>query len=297
VGPPSGGTYHYDSLDRLTSWVPQNGGPEHRYTWDAAGNRTDEQTVAAGGSPVTVGSWTYDERNRLTSAHTVAGGQTRDSTYQYTPRGTLASVSTAGAGTTTLAFDAFDRLVSDGGVSYTYDALSRPVTRNGTGMSYAVYHDARSRDYYRMLSSGRIFWCGCPDPLPGNGSTGRTTEPVPHGRPQPGVRQIRRRPATVDRAEHPGVGRRRRHRPVRADRHADLVHGRGERATGGRRLRRGTRDRAGVRADPPVPGNPNALREAGGASVPCAGALPFQPWRRETLTAWTRPGDRGCGSR
>ncbi|MFE0458564.1 RHS repeat-associated core domain-containing protein [Kitasatospora sp. NPDC058965] len=132
VGAP-GGSYAYDGLDRLTRWVPQGGGPEHDYTWDADGNRLTEQTVTGTNPAVQIGSWTYDQRDRLTTAQTAAGAQT----LQYTPRGTLASTATSGGATTQSTFDAFDRLTGDGGTSYSYDPLNRPVSRSGTGLSYA----------------------------------------------------------------------------------------------------------------------------------------------------------------
>ncbi|MEU1879880.1 RHS repeat-associated core domain-containing protein [Streptosporangium sp. NPDC020072] len=103
-------TYGYDQLGRLTSWKAPNGNTTS-YTWDASGNRT-----SAGDK-----TFTYDERNRL-----VSGGGTD---YTYTPRGTLASETTAGA-TKNLTFDAYDQLISDGDVTYGYDALGRVVSRN-----------------------------------------------------------------------------------------------------------------------------------------------------------------------
>ncbi|MER7130103.1 LamG-like jellyroll fold domain-containing protein [Streptosporangium saharense] len=102
-------TYGYDQLGRLTSWKAPNGNTTS-YTWDAAGNRT-----SAGDK-----TFTYDERNRL-----ISGGGTD---YTYTPRGTLASETTAGA-TKNLTFDAYDQLISDGDVTYDYDALGRVVSR------------------------------------------------------------------------------------------------------------------------------------------------------------------------
>ncbi|MEU5696327.1 polymorphic toxin-type HINT domain-containing protein [Actinosynnema sp. NPDC020468] len=136
VGPPSGGTYTYDKADRLTSWTPEDGAPERRYTWDANGNRTKETTVV-GGTPVQTGSWTYDERDRLTSSSTVASGQTTNRTYGYSPRGGLLSTAVAGGSTSTSTFSAFEELVSDGGVGYGYDALGR-VTSRGAGEFWYV---------------------------------------------------------------------------------------------------------------------------------------------------------------
>ncbi|MEV0614792.1 polymorphic toxin-type HINT domain-containing protein [Nonomuraea sp. NPDC050404] len=102
-------SYSYDHAGRLTSWTAP-GGAITAYEWDAAGNRTK-----AGDK-----TFTYDERNRLTS------GDGTD--YTYTPRGTMATSTKAGA-TTQYTFDAFDRLIADGDSLYAYDALDRVTSR------------------------------------------------------------------------------------------------------------------------------------------------------------------------
>ncbi|MFI9556315.1 RHS repeat-associated core domain-containing protein [Nonomuraea endophytica] len=102
-------TYTYDHAGRLTSWTAP-GGTKTDYGWDASGNRTKAGTK----------TFTYDERNRLTT------GDGTDHTY--TPRGTLATETKAGA-TTQLTFDAFDRLIADGDSLYSYDALNRVTSR------------------------------------------------------------------------------------------------------------------------------------------------------------------------
>ncbi|MEV1175544.1 RHS repeat-associated core domain-containing protein [Nonomuraea sp. NPDC049784] len=113
-------TYGYDHAGRLTSWTAP-GGATTAYEWDAAGNRTK-----AGDK-----TFTYDERNRLTS------GDGTD--YTYTPRGTLASSSKAGA-TINYTFDAFDRLIADGDSLYSYDALDRMTSRiRGTAKQGFAY--------------------------------------------------------------------------------------------------------------------------------------------------------------
>ncbi|WP_386190485.1 RHS repeat-associated core domain-containing protein [Streptosporangium jomthongense] len=113
-------TYAYDRSGRLTSWTAP-GGAVTDYEWDDAGNRTKAGTT----------TYTYDERNRLLS------GDGTD--YTYTPRGTTATETKAGA-TRNLAFDAFDRLISDGDVTYGYDALGRVVSRSkGTDQQRYVY--------------------------------------------------------------------------------------------------------------------------------------------------------------
>lgn len=102
-------SYSYDHAGRLTSWTAP-GGAVTGYEWDAAGNRTK-----AGDK-----TFTYDERNRLTS------GDGAD--YTYTARGTLATETKNGA-TTSYTFDAFDRMIADGESLYAYDALDRLVSR------------------------------------------------------------------------------------------------------------------------------------------------------------------------
>lgn len=109
--------YVYDGANRLVSWTPPSGSAI-TYGWDAAGNRIRVGSVTA----------SFDERNRLLSDGT--------STYQWTPRGTLASVVTSGVARN-LTFDGLDRLVTDGAVSYGYDSLDRVLSRDGTGFSYS----------------------------------------------------------------------------------------------------------------------------------------------------------------
>ncbi|MFG1963344.1 LamG-like jellyroll fold domain-containing protein [Nonomuraea sp. NPDC049028] len=113
-------TYGYDHAGRLTSWTAP-GGAVTAYEWDKAGNRTKAGTA----------TFTYDERNRLTN------GDGTD--YAYTPRGTLASQTKAGA-TTAYTFDAFDRLIADGDSLYSYDALDRLTSRiRGTAKQTFAY--------------------------------------------------------------------------------------------------------------------------------------------------------------
>ena len=115
VAGASSNTYTYDQANRLTSW--NNGVTTVNYGYDGDGNRTQ------------VGSqtFTYDARDELLSG----GG----STYAYTPRGTLASVTTA-SGTTSSAFDAFNQLITQGTAQYSYDALGRVITGQGATFAY-----------------------------------------------------------------------------------------------------------------------------------------------------------------
>ncbi|MEO3810204.1 LamG-like jellyroll fold domain-containing protein [Sphaerisporangium sp. B11E5] len=115
-------TYTYDHSGRLTSWTAP-GGAVTAYTWDDSGNRT--QAGAA--------TYTYDERNRLLSGD--------GATYTYTPRGTTAT-ETKNNVTRSLVFDAFDRLITDGEASYTYDALDRLTARTqGAATNKYLYSD------------------------------------------------------------------------------------------------------------------------------------------------------------
>ncbi|MGP4105033.1 LamG-like jellyroll fold domain-containing protein, partial [Nonomuraea sp. KM90] len=129
-------TYGYDHANRLTSWTAPSGATT-AYEWDAAGNRTK-----AGNK-----SYTYDERNRLTSGD--------NTTYTYTPRGTLAGQTKNGA-TTQLTFDAFDRLIADGDSLYAYDAFDR-VTSRISGTTKQTHHYAGlSNDLAAVSVSGSI---------------------------------------------------------------------------------------------------------------------------------------------
>ncbi|WP_354430197.1 LamG-like jellyroll fold domain-containing protein [Streptomyces sp. FZ201] len=107
--------YGYDQAGRLSYWT--HDGTTTSYKWDAAGNR-----VKAGPAQAT-----YDERNRLLTEGT--------STYAYTARGTLSTVE-KGSGSRTLAFDAFERKVTDGTTTYTYDSLDRVAKRGTTAFRY-----------------------------------------------------------------------------------------------------------------------------------------------------------------
>nr|WP_234430898.1 LamG-like jellyroll fold domain-containing protein [Streptomyces sp. NRRL F-4489] len=109
-------TYGYDKAGRLTSWTA--GGTTTSYTWDAAGNRTAVGTSAA----------TYDERNQLLTQG--------DTTYGYTPRGALASINSGKGASRHLTHDAFERRITDGDTTYSYDALDRVTRRGDTSFTY-----------------------------------------------------------------------------------------------------------------------------------------------------------------
>ncbi|WP_410614072.1 LamG-like jellyroll fold domain-containing protein [Amycolatopsis sp. lyj-109] len=108
-------TYGYDYAGRLKSWTV--GGKTTEYAWDASGNRTQAGDRTA----------TFDERNR----------QSTDGadTLTWSARGTL-DARTGPAGTATSEFDAFDRAVKQGGITYAYDGLDRASSRNDQPLTY-----------------------------------------------------------------------------------------------------------------------------------------------------------------
>ncbi|MEU4574645.1 LamG-like jellyroll fold domain-containing protein [Nonomuraea sp. NPDC023979] len=129
-------TYGYDHAGRLTSWTAP-GGAVTAYEWDASGNRTK-----AGDK-----TFTYDERNRLTSGD--------GSTYTYTPRGTLATETKAGA-TTQFTFDAFDRLIADGDSLYSYDALNRVTSRTRGTSNQTFAYSGLGNDLAAISAGGTV---------------------------------------------------------------------------------------------------------------------------------------------
>lgn len=109
-------TYGYDLANRLVS-VTNGGGPV-TYGYDASGNRVRAGTATA----------VFDARDEVVSDQ--AG------TYTYTPRGTLASVTSAGV-TAAVSFDAFGQNVTAGARTMVYDGLGRLVSASGGGSSAA----------------------------------------------------------------------------------------------------------------------------------------------------------------
>ncbi|MEV8443463.1 RHS repeat-associated core domain-containing protein [Actinosynnema sp. NPDC051121] len=132
--------YGYDGAGRLTSWKDDTG-TTTPYRWDDAGNRTG----------VGAATFSYDQRNRLQSGE--------GKTYSYSARGTLASTVVDGQSKAS-AFDAFDRLVSDGAVRYAYDSLDRVVGKGSARFQYAGLSNEAVADGTRLVSrlpDGRPF--------------------------------------------------------------------------------------------------------------------------------------------
>ncbi|MFD6712919.1 LamG-like jellyroll fold domain-containing protein [Micromonospora chalcea] len=120
-------TYTYDLANRLTGW--DNGSTPVVYAYDKSGNRVQAGTVV----------FNYDQRNQLTGSSTGA-------TYRFTPRGTLASATTAN-GETITSTDAFGQvrsqgLLGGGSETYDYDGLGRLIRSGfqytGTGNTLAA---------------------------------------------------------------------------------------------------------------------------------------------------------------
>ncbi|WP_157984823.1 RHS repeat-associated core domain-containing protein [Lentzea terrae] len=126
-------TYDYDKGLRLKSSTV--GGVTTGYEWDDAGNRTKIGSKSS----------TFDERNRLLSDG--------DSTYAYSPRGTLRS-KTTGSQTQQVSFDALDRMIANGAQTYAYDGFDRVATRNGTTFTYAGQNDEVVSDGTETFARG-----------------------------------------------------------------------------------------------------------------------------------------------
>ena len=120
--------YRYDQSNRLSSWTnPANG--VTNYGYDNSDNRTSAEAK----------TFVYDARNRLLSDSTGL-------TNTYTARGTLRASTPNGGPTVTSAFDAYDRLMSEGGATYNYDGLDRLTNRASSSFSYADASNAPVSD-------------------------------------------------------------------------------------------------------------------------------------------------------
>ena len=145
-----GDSYTYDLASRLIEWepLPAPGDPPlaaSSYTWDANDNRTGST------DGVTSQSWTYDQRNRLTTAITTTGGSALTSPAASDARGNLTTI-----GSRALAYDALDNLTSDGSTVYQYDGLNRPTLRTSAQPpldTQQLRYDPFSRDPYATVSA------------------------------------------------------------------------------------------------------------------------------------------------
>ncbi|MEF9387001.1 RHS repeat domain-containing protein [Ralstonia solanacearum species complex bacterium KE056] len=126
-------TFGYDDQDRLISYLPANS--SQSYSYDANGNRTG-QTIGGSGYTQTVDPASNRQTastgpTATTNSYDAAGNQTSDgaTTYSYSDRGRLASVTKNG--TTT---------------SYLYNGLGQRVVKSGsnvpTGATRYVYDEA-----------------------------------------------------------------------------------------------------------------------------------------------------------
>ncbi|WP_258024269.1 LamG-like jellyroll fold domain-containing protein [Streptomyces bambusae] len=109
-------TYGHDLAGRMTSW--SDGTTTTPYEWDDAGNLTKRGTTAAA----------YDSRNRLETWG--------PETYAYSARGTEKTVTTNGGTPRQIQSDAFERTITNGTSTFTYDSLDRVLTHNGTAFTY-----------------------------------------------------------------------------------------------------------------------------------------------------------------
>jgi RHS repeat-associated protein len=131
--------YTYDQDNRLIRAADTADGTGTDYAWDPVGNRTKVTSwTGVQRTPTGTTTATFDARNRLLGTQ---GPSTASSSYSWSPRGTLASTTTAVAdevSTTLTAFDAFNRLISDGNHSYEYDGLDRLAATTSGGARRAI---------------------------------------------------------------------------------------------------------------------------------------------------------------
>ncbi|MEV6684121.1 RHS repeat-associated core domain-containing protein [Streptomyces sp. NPDC051130] len=107
-------TYTYDLAGRMTSET--TGATTTPYEWDKAGNLTKKGNITG----------TYDSRNRLTAW----GAQT----FDYSARGTVQTVTEGGTSRQSKS-DAFERTITNGTSTITYDSLDRVISHNGTAFT------------------------------------------------------------------------------------------------------------------------------------------------------------------
>jgi RHS repeat-associated protein len=155
---PYSTAYTYDSNDRLTTArrTSASGTIAELFTWDAASNRTSASTgtctdaqCSGGPSNVTTTAFSYDARNRVQSS-TTTGGATESTTYAWSPRGTLDSMTrTPGGGaavTVPVTFDGLNRLTNVAGATYYYDGLDRIAGRTANGVTAVFAYNGLGQD-------------------------------------------------------------------------------------------------------------------------------------------------------
>lgn len=143
-------TNTYGAARRLTA-VTDNLGNKIEYTYDLAGNRTQEQVKDPGGVLKRTLSRTYNALSQLTQ--TVAGaGQTTTFTYDANGNPTSTTVDPAGLNqATTQAFDALNRLTTttdalNGLTTYTYDARNNLTSvTDPKGLTTTYTYDGLNR--------------------------------------------------------------------------------------------------------------------------------------------------------
>ncbi|HEX7184805.1 MAG TPA: RHS repeat-associated core domain-containing protein [Thermoanaerobaculia bacterium] len=140
-------TYTYDALNRLTrlGTAAASGAilQSYAYTLGAAGNRTRVEEQDG-----TVRAYEYDDLYRLTGERvTGPSGPVRQSLFEYDPVGNrLSQTRTDGSGTASIlyTYDERDRLLSESGVTYSWDANGNLVTRSAAdGATYLWSFDNR----------------------------------------------------------------------------------------------------------------------------------------------------------
>ncbi|MGQ0824615.1 MAG: glycine-rich protein [Actinomycetota bacterium] len=132
--------YEYDRAGHLSRWTPPAPAPVVDYRYDPAGNRTQAGTETA----------TYNTRNQILTQGT--------STYAWTARGTLDSVTTAGT-PVDFDFDALGRQITRGTTTFQYDAYGRSTTAGTTSFEHAGLEIDPVRagtDYYARSPAGEL---------------------------------------------------------------------------------------------------------------------------------------------
>ncbi|MFG3142700.1 LamG-like jellyroll fold domain-containing protein [Streptomyces sp. NPDC048211] len=133
-------TYGYDLDERLISksTTGMAGESASTYAYDDAG-RMNSWTQ---GSTTTAYEWdAAGNRTKAGSASATYDARNRQLTdgsvsFTYSPRGSLSAVDDGSGTPRTLTFDAFERKITDAGVTYSYDSLDRLQTRGETTFAY-----------------------------------------------------------------------------------------------------------------------------------------------------------------